>query len=112
MKPLLSVKNLKVYLHTKGDLVKIVDGVDLSINRGETVGLVGETGAGKTVTAFAILGMNFLLGIPGLVLRIKDEKPVVLLSANSGFVCVGAKKEEEVDYSLSVEKSLDENQLL
>ena len=62
MKPLLSVKNLKVYLHTKGDLVKIVDGVDLSINRGETVGLVGEAGAGKTVTAFAILGMNFLLG--------------------------------------------------
>jgi oligopeptide/dipeptide ABC transporter ATP-binding protein len=44
-------------MRTNGNLVKIVDGVDLTINKGETVGLVGETGAGKTVTALAILGI-------------------------------------------------------
>ncbi len=62
MEPLLNVKNLRAYLHAKGDLFKIVDGVDLKINRGETVGLVGETGAGKTVSAFAMLGILQPLG--------------------------------------------------
>lgn len=55
MKPLLKVKNLQVSLRTSEGLVKIVDGVNMTLNEGETVGLVGETGAGKTVTAFAIL---------------------------------------------------------
>lgn len=62
MEPLLRVRNLKVSLRTNEDLVKIVDGVDLFINKGETVGLVGETGAGKTVTAYAILGILQPLG--------------------------------------------------
>lgn len=55
MKPLLTVKNLQVSLRTSEGPVKIVDGVNITINEGETVGLVGETGAGKTVTAFSIL---------------------------------------------------------
>jgi len=63
MKPLLSVKNLKVYLQTKkGDLVQVVDGVNLRVNSGETVGLIGETGAGKTVTARSIMGILQPLG--------------------------------------------------
>lgn len=57
VKPLLTVKNLHASLRTDGGFVKIVDGVNMVINKGETVGLVGETGAGKTVTAFAILGI-------------------------------------------------------
>jgi len=57
MEPLLSVRNLRVYLNTKESQVKIIRGVDLDINRGETIGLVGETGAGKTVTALSILGI-------------------------------------------------------
>lgn len=73
MKPLLSVKNLKVYLHAKGDLVKIVDGVDLSINKGKTVGLIGETGAGKTVTAFALLGILQPLGQGRPLWKIEGE---------------------------------------
>lgn len=62
MEPLLNVKNLKVRLHVQERLVRIVDGVNLSLNRGETVGIVGETGAGKTVTALAILGILQPLG--------------------------------------------------
>lgn len=57
MDPLLNVRNLKASLRTNGNSVKIVDGVNLTINKGETVGLVGETGAGKTVTALVILGI-------------------------------------------------------
>lgn len=62
MDPLLEVKNLKASLLTNEGPVKIVDGINFTINRGETVGLVGETGAGKTVTALAILGILQPLG--------------------------------------------------
>jgi len=51
----LSVKNLHTYFRTHRGLVKAVDGVDLSIRRGETLGIVGESGCGKTVTALSIL---------------------------------------------------------
>ncbi len=54
-KELLRVKNLKAYLNTKDGIRKIVDGIDLKIYEGTTHGLTGETGSGKTVTAFAIL---------------------------------------------------------
>ncbi len=59
---LVEVKGLKVYFPIKGGLlnqtiehVKAVDGVDLSIHRGETLGLVGESGSGKSTTGRAIL---------------------------------------------------------
>lgn len=54
---LLRVKNLRVRFNAKEGTIKIVDGIDLRIRKGETVGLVGETGAGKTVTALSILGI-------------------------------------------------------
>lgn len=54
---LLNVKNLKICFNAKEGMIKIVDGIDLRINEGETVGLVGETGAGKTVSALSILGI-------------------------------------------------------
>lgn len=59
---LLRVRNLTAYFQGAEKLTKIVDGVDIEINRGETVGLVGETGAGKTVTALSILGILQPLG--------------------------------------------------
>ena len=52
---LLDVSDLRVYFHTDDGILKAVDGVSFSINGGETLGLVGESGCGKSVTAYSIL---------------------------------------------------------
>src|SRR3989338_915259 len=52
---LLDVKNLKTYFFTDEGTVRAVDGVDLYINKGETLGIVGESGCGKSVTALSIM---------------------------------------------------------
>ncbi|MBI4609320.1 MAG: ABC transporter ATP-binding protein, partial [Candidatus Rokubacteria bacterium] len=52
---LLDVKNLKTYFFTDEGVVRAVDGVDLRIDKAETLGVVGESGCGKTVTALSIM---------------------------------------------------------
>src|SRR5690242_6610641 len=52
---LLEVKDLRVYFHTEDGVLKAVDGVNLQIKQSETLGIVGESGCGKSVTAFSIL---------------------------------------------------------
>jgi peptide/nickel transport system ATP-binding protein len=52
---LLHVRGLKTYFHTEEGLVQAVDGVDLTLRRGETLGIVGESGSGKSVTSLSIL---------------------------------------------------------
>src|SRR3990172_2609039 len=52
---LLSVENLQTYFFTDAGIVQAVDGVSLRIAPGETLGVVGESGCGKTVTALSIL---------------------------------------------------------
>jgi ABC-type dipeptide/oligopeptide/nickel transport system ATPase component len=52
---LLNVKNLKTFLFTEEGVVKAVDEVNLFIKRGEIVGLAGESGCGKSMTAYSIL---------------------------------------------------------
>ena len=54
-KPLLEVRNLSVEYHTDEMTVKAVNGVSLSVDHGQTLGLVGETGAGKTTLALSLL---------------------------------------------------------
>ena len=54
---LLEIKNLVVQFHTDDAIVHAVNGVDLTLKKGETLGLVGETGAGKTTIARTILGI-------------------------------------------------------
>jgi peptide/nickel transport system ATP-binding protein len=56
-KPLLEIKNLKVEYRTLEGTVYAVNGLDLSMKKGRVFGLVGETGAGKTTTALAIMGL-------------------------------------------------------
>jgi ABC-type dipeptide/oligopeptide/nickel transport system ATPase component len=53
--PLLSVRNLKVHLRVGGTVVRAVDGVDLSVDQGESIGIVGESGSGKSTLARAVL---------------------------------------------------------
>lgn len=54
---LLSVKNLVVHYETDEEVVEAVNNISFDIKKGEIMGLVGETGAGKTTTALAILGL-------------------------------------------------------
>ncbi len=63
---LLEVKNLKTYFYTEDGVVKAVDGVDFAVKRGEVLGLVGESGCGKSVTSLSIMR---LIGIPGKILE-------------------------------------------
>ncbi len=51
----LEVKGLKTYFYTEGGCVKAIDGVDFHVNEGETLGIVGESGCGKSVTSMSVL---------------------------------------------------------
>jgi len=62
--PLLEVKNLRTYFKSEDGLVRAVDGVDFHVYPGEVIGLVGESGCGKSVTALSIMR---LIAPPGKV---------------------------------------------
>jgi oligopeptide/dipeptide ABC transporter ATP-binding protein len=55
---LLEVKDLKTYFRTDDGIVKAVDGVSFSVEKGKTLGIVGESGCGKSVTCLSIMGLN------------------------------------------------------
>lgn len=64
--PLLEVRNLKTYFYTEDGIVKAVDGVDIVVYPGEVLGIVGESGCGKSVTSLSIMR---LIGQPGKILE-------------------------------------------
>ena len=57
MDNILTVENLKLYYYTSKGVVKAVDDISFTLKKGETLGLVGESGCGKTTTGFALLKM-------------------------------------------------------
>ncbi len=62
--PLLSIRGLRTYFHTDAGLARAVDGVSLAVDAGDTIGVVGESGCGKSVTALSILR---LVRPPGVI---------------------------------------------
>ncbi len=56
--PLLEVKDLRTQFRTDDGVVKAVDGVSFSVEKGQTLGIVGESGCGKSVTCLTIMGLN------------------------------------------------------
>jgi ABC-type glutathione transport system ATPase component len=64
---LLEIRGLRTYFATDDGWVHAVDGVGLTIDRGETVGIVGESGCGKTVTAHSVVKLAAASGPPGVV---------------------------------------------
>ena len=65
-RPLLEVKNLKTYFFTEDGVVHAVDGVDFNVFPGEILGLVGESGCGKSVTSLSVMR---LVSPPGRILE-------------------------------------------
>ncbi len=80
---LLEIKGLKTHFDTRDGVVKAVDEVSLSINRGEVLGLVGESGCGKSVTSFSIMG---LIPHPGEIVAgeiLFDGQDIVTMKENA-----------------------------
>ena len=57
MSNLLEIKDLTIQYVTEDEVVSAVNGLEIELAEGETIGLVGETGAGKTTTALGIMGL-------------------------------------------------------
>ena len=68
----LSVRDLKTYFHQKEGVVKAVDQVSFKLEKGKTLGIVGESGCGKSVTALSII-------------RLLDEPPAKIHSGQIHF---------------------------
>lgn len=54
---LLTVRNLKTYYYTQDGISRAVDGVDFSVDRGKTLGIVGESGCGKSQSVLSVMGL-------------------------------------------------------
>jgi peptide/nickel transport system ATP-binding protein len=81
--PLLEVKGLRTSFYTRDGIVRAVDGIDFHVDRGEVLGLVGESGCGKSVTSLSILR---LVAKPGRIEAgevMFDGRDLLKLDANA-----------------------------
>ncbi|MGY4707384.1 ABC transporter ATP-binding protein [Candidatus Bipolaricaulota sp. J31] len=83
--PLIELKGLKTYFYTEDGVVKAVDGVSFAIEPEQTLGVVGESGCGKSVTALSIMGLVPMPPgkiVAGEILFYKDGKAIELHKLN------------------------------
>ncbi len=90
--PLIEVRGLKTYFYTEGGAVRAVDGIDFIIELEKTLGIVGESGCGKSVTALSIL--RLIPSPPGrieageiLLYRNGDVVDLAKLNPRGGQMC-------------------------
>ena len=78
--PLIKIENLQTHFFTDDGVVKAVEDVSLDIPRGKTLGLVGESGCGKSVTALSVIGLISSPGriVGGKITLCENGKPLVL----------------------------------
>lgn len=81
---LLEVKELKTHFFTKRGTVRAVDGISFGVETGRTIGIVGESGCGKSVTALSIMGLIRLPGrvVGGEILYHRNGEVIDLLKLN------------------------------
>jgi oligopeptide transport system ATP-binding protein len=79
--PVLEVKNLKTYFFTREGVVRAVDGVSFTVGRGEAVGIVGESGCGKSVTSLSIMRLVPYPGriVDGQIILYRDGQALDLV---------------------------------
>ena len=75
--PILEVKDLRTYFHTRTGVVKAVDGVNFELFPGETLGVVGESGSGKSMTSLSIMGL-----VPQPAGRIEEGSQILYKGEN------------------------------
>ncbi len=89
---ILEVKDLKTYFYTSDGVVKAVDGINLSLKRGRLLGIVGESGCGKSMTAMSIL--NLVPQPPGKIVSgeiLYEGKDILKLKESEMRTIRGAK---------------------
>ena len=74
--PILTVEQLRTYIHRGEQTLRAVDGVSLSLHAGETLGIVGESGCGKSLTCLSIMGLieEPVRIEPGSSIRLHDRE--------------------------------------
>lgn len=101
-KKILELKDLSVHFYLDEGILKAVDGVDLEIKRGETLGIVGESGCGKSVLAYSILKIvPTTARVRGEIIlhpsdSMKNRKPIDIVKLNPQGECIRSIRGGEI----------------
>ena len=97
--PLLTVRDLRSYLATSQGVVRAVDGVSLTVHEAEILGIVGESGCGKTVTCRTIMGLMPAASLHAsgeVIYHPHGERSILNAPASELRALRGSRQEEEL----------------